>query len=83
MKLRRASSASSNEGRSIVKIPFEFTIETMVSQPEAVEKGNARFREVPRLAPQGQKIISVFRLSIGAGEGIRTLDPDLGKVIDC
>jgi hypothetical protein len=23
----------------------------------------------------------MFRLKIGAGEGIRTLDPDLGKVV--
>jgi len=27
-------------------MPFEFTIETMVSQPEVVEKGNAPLREV-------------------------------------
>ena len=65
-------------------MPFEFTIETMVSQPEAVERGHARLQEVTSLfSPQGQKIISHFRLSIGAGEGIRTLDPDLGKVTGC
>ena len=65
-------------------MPFEFTIETIVSQPEAVERGHARLREVtPPFSPRGQKIISYFRLSIGAGEGIRTLDPDLGKVTDC
>jgi hypothetical protein len=42
----------------------------------------ARWRrdfEVP-LEPRAEKL-SPSRLSIGAGEGIRTLDPDLGKVV--
>jgi hypothetical protein len=34
----------------------------------------------PFLAP-AREFLSFFRLSIGAGEGIRTLDPDLGKVV--
>ena len=31
--------------------------------------------------PHTGKFIARFRLSIGAGEGIRPLDPDLGKVV--
>ena len=54
----------------------------MVSQPEVAEKGNARLREVtPPFDTPRAKNYFVFRLSIGAGEGIRTLDPDLGKVV--
>jgi hypothetical protein len=31
--------------------------------------------------PRGEILISKIELSVGAGEGIRTLDPDLGKVV--
>jgi hypothetical protein len=42
-------------------MPFEFTIETMVSQPEVVEKGNARFPEVtPFFHPKGKKLFRLF-----------------------
>jgi hypothetical protein len=33
------------------------------------------------MLPQGNLPTMVSRLSLGAGEGIRTLDPDLGKVV--
>jgi hypothetical protein len=43
-------------------MPFEFTIETMVSQPEVVEKGHARLREVtpPFFHPKGKKLFRIF-----------------------
>jgi hypothetical protein len=42
-------------------MPFEFTIETMVSQPEAVERGDARLQEVtPFFHPKGKKLFRIF-----------------------
>ena len=36
---------------------------------------------VPRVCPDSGSSGTTWGLSIGAGEGIRTLDPDLGKVV--
>ena len=43
---------------------------------------NGRARSgAPPVRPEFSAMRPDFRLSIGAGEGIRTLDPNLGKVV--
>ena len=49
------------------------TFELIICRPTRAEC-------VPR-APHPSALRQIFRLSLGAGEGIRTLDPNLGKVV--
>ena len=85
-KTRRPDSGTPDEDEQVTAfnsrdVRHPTKIVTLGAAKGFVTGGKLEGFEPPRPKAAEQRIEGSLKIGIGAGEGIRTLDPDLGKVV--